>query len=97
MPRLKTTNTNPTNLGIQNALNHTTTKETTTNLSEKKLVGYRFYVNEKATFRDGKTAIERTTIVNAIKEEGGKIRPPPSCGKGVVSPLANGGRALDRL
>ena len=73
MPRLKTTNTYPTNLGIQNALNHTTTKETTTNLSEKKLVGYRFYVNEKATFRDGKTAIERTTIVNAIKEEGGKI------------------------
>jgi len=30
-------------------------------------------VDEKATFRDGKNAIERTTIVNAIKEEGGKI------------------------
>ena len=73
MPRLKTTNTYPTNLGIQNALNYTTTKETTTNLSEKKLANYRFYVNENATFRDGKTAIDRNEIVNAIKEEGGRI------------------------
>jgi len=73
MPRLKTTNAYPTNLGIQNALNYTTTKETTTNLSEKKLDGHRFYVNEKATFRDGKNAIDRNEIVNAIKEEGGMI------------------------
>ena len=30
-------------------------------------------MNENATFRDGKTAIDRNEIVNAIKEEGGMI------------------------
>ena len=30
-------------------------------------------MNENATFRDGKTAIDRNEIVNAIKEEGGRI------------------------
>ena len=73
MPRLKTTCTHTTNLGIQNALNHTTTKETTTNLSEKKLKGYRFHVDEKATFRDGKIAIDPKEIIDAIRGEGGTI------------------------
>ncbi|CAL6336967.1 unnamed protein product [Bathycoccus prasinos] len=73
MPRLKTTCTHTTNLGIQNALNHTTTKETTTNKDKKKLVGYRFYVNEKATFRDGKIAIDPEEIIDAIRGEGGTI------------------------
>jgi len=73
MPRLKTTCTHPTKLGIQNALNHTTTNETTTNLSEKKLKDYRFHVNEKARFRDGNDAIEPEEIINAIRGEGGTI------------------------
>ena len=73
MPRLKTTCTHTTNLGIQNALNYATTKETTTNKDKKKLKDYQFHVNEKARFRDGNDAIEPEEIINAITGEGGTI------------------------
>jgi hypothetical protein len=75
MPRQKTTYTHPTNLGIQNgnALNSTTTNETTINKDKKKLNGYRFHVDEKARFRDGKIAINPIDIINAIRGEGGTI------------------------